>query len=118
MAETLPQIVTGDDWMQPVTLYANDANGDSVIFPVDLAASVEASIITKDATPVSLIGPIVCLSGTTGADWPNGIVVPIFTTGDTVALIGYRYVQLEIQVNFNGRSSWFGLLQVVEGTIP
>lgn len=87
----MPTVHTGDDIAFEVSL-----TQDNAAFVIDASATVKASIV-HDHTATAT-GPVTCSSGTTGADWPAGIVVVVFPAALS-ATIPHGRSTLEIQVN-------------------
>jgi len=104
-------IVTGDDVTLPVSL-----KKDNTAFSINTAAVVKAALISEDRAR-TLINPVVCASTTVGADWANSLVVVVFSSADTALITEYGSALLEIQVNDNGKTTWFVTLSIEKGTI-
>ena len=103
-------LTTGDDVSLAVTLKKNNST-----FNIPVTATVEASLITPDRGTI-LISPIVQLDTTPGADWANSLVIVLFTSAQTDINFDGDAI-LEIQVNDNGKLTWFASLTVIKGTI-
>lgn len=104
-------IVTGDGATLPITL-----KKDGATFAIDSGATVQASIITT-AHDAVLAGPVAVLEATPGSDWANSLVVVVFSEADTDSL-PEGLVAVEIQVDDNGKNTWFPSSRVIIGTVP
>ena len=99
-------IVTGDDADLPVTL-----SKDGVTFTIDPGATVQAAVVSTDRE-TTLLAAVTCDNGATGADWANSLVVVEFPSADTGALTEETPALLEIQVDDNGKKTWFTDVQM------
>ena len=106
-----PVLVTGDDISLSATLRVDNAT-----FAIDTGATVEASIVDPTHKTV-LAGPVAQNSATPGADWANSLVIVTFSSTDTASITHQGKAILEIQVNDNGKRTWFKTIVLVLGTI-
>ena len=104
-------IVIGDDLSMPVQLYKG-----GIEFAIPGTADVQAAIVDRDRTEV-LAGPVTCLEAATGADWSTSLIIADFPESES-ADITAGLVYLEIQVDDNGKNTWFVSLAAVQGNIP
>ena len=104
-------IVTGDDVALPVTL-----KKDNSTFSIDAGATVQAALVSLDRSTV-LAGPVTCSNVATGADWVNSLVIVEINSTLTGAITSYGGALLEIQVDDNGKLTWFVSVDIEKGTI-
>lgn len=107
------EVHTGDDWTPAITLTQNGS-----VYAVPSGATVRAAITDQDGLTV-LAGPVTVLEATSGSDWPNGVIVPIFPAADTVNL-PTGYARLEVEVEADGNvSTWSNarVIKIEPGTI-
>lgn len=97
------ELHTGDDWTPQVTLTEN--NGSA--YAVPSGATVRAAITDQDGLNI-LAGPVTVLEATSGSDWPNGVIVPIFPAAQTVNL-PTGYARIEVEVLHDGNVSTWSL---------
>ena len=95
---TTTTLVTGDDIALAVQLKRNGA-----AFSIDVGATVKAALVSSSGT---VTGPVVCSSSADGADWSTSLVVAEFESATTQAMAIGDY-ELEIEVDDNGRTTWF-----------
>lgn len=108
----IPILVTGDDISLSVTLKKNDL---TFTIPPSTAA-VHARIVSTNHKEV--YSPTVEQFDTTpGADWPNSLVVVEFAPADTSAILYQGKALVEIQVDDNGKRTWFVTVKLVTGQI-
>ena len=107
----MTDLVTGDDLGLAVTLTKNDA-----VFAIDSGATVQASLVTRNKATI-LVAPVAVLELAAGSDWANSKVVVIFADTDTATLTTFGAAWLEIQVDDGGKLTWFGKIELVQGTI-
>jgi len=108
----VPVIVSGDDTAISITLKKNNATFD---IPT-ATATVTAAVISTDKRTQYITGTSV-ISSTQGSDWPNSLVVVEFTSTQTSTLpTGGALV--EVQVEDNGKLTWFGSIKMTGDTIP
>ncbi len=98
-------IVSGDD----ARLTATVSIADSAV-PISQTATIHAAI--KD-----IIDPVLCSNSATGADWANGVVVIEFAESDTSDIEQSGLAVLELQVNDNGKTTFFCDVYLVIGSI-
>lgn len=106
-----PYLVTGDDAELPVVLYKNNAT-----FNIQLTATVKASLVTVDHKTV-LIPEVGVLSSFTGSDWANSKVIVKFDMNQTGAIPYGGMALLEIQVDDDGKLTFFADVEIVLGNI-
>ena len=104
-------LVTGDDVAVPVKL-----KKDGLTFNIPLTATIQAAIVSADHSQ-TLAGPVAVLSSAAGSDWANSLVVAKFTSAQTDGILEYKPALLEVEVNDNGRQTWFGDVRIVKGQI-
>lgn len=104
-------LVKGDDVSLSVTLKKNNAT-----FIIPVTATVEASIVKSDHETV-LLAPIEQSESAPGADWANSLVIVAFTSAQTSTIAQTGEVLLEIQVDDNGKTTFFAVINIVSGTI-
>jgi hypothetical protein len=111
MADDISTIVTGDDPILPVVL-----TKDGATFTINPGAVIQASVTDKTKRKV-LLAPTPVVEETPGSDWANSLVVVVFSSVDTSALTYTGTAVLEIQVDDNGKLTWFDEIEIVRGTI-
>lgn len=104
-------IVTGDDSVLPVELKKNDQT-----FVIDPTATVKAAVISKNKKTV-LIPEVTVLEGTEGSSWATSTIVVTFTSLETGAITRLGDAILEVQVDDNGKTTWFAPIKIEKGTI-
>lgn len=107
------ELITGDDIAIPVTLKINGQT-----FTIPPTATVEAQLVLPDHTgtwPGAL--KAVQSESAPGADWANSLVMVEFAGADTVAIADQGKALIEIQVDDNGKRTWFVTVKVVLGQI-
>lgn len=100
---TSNEYFTGDDWNIPTTLKKDGSAVDVS------AATISAAIVSLvNDEPVSVIASTAQSSGTTGADWANGVVVSVFSDTLTDAVTIFDNTYLEVQVTYAGgdKETW------------
>ena len=100
MAITTQEVFVGDDWNIPLTLGKVDENEVFTALTIDLASTVNASLIAKDGT--ILIASTAQSNATTGADWTNGVVAVVFTNVQTASLSPSVQAFIEIEITDTG----------------
>lgn len=109
---SIPVLVTGDDVNLPVTL---KKNGNT--FAIATGSTVQAMLVTTDRT--RQLTPVVQVNeAATGSDWANSLVVVAFASADTASMTMQSPAILEIQVDDNGKRTWFVEITIVRGSIP
>ena len=108
---SVPQLVTGDDIVLYVTLKKNGTT-----FNIDAGATVKASIIDLDHQD-SYVDPVTQSNVAVGADWANSLVVVEFDPVDTQDIVYQGEASLEIQVDNNGKITFFAAIVIISGTI-
>ena len=103
-------IVAGDDLQIPATLFKNGS-----VFNINPGAIVQAAIISFDHSTV-LAGPVTIASSSDGNDWNNSRIVAEFTSAQTSGL-PEGGGKLEVQVDDNGKTTWFSPLKIIASTI-
>jgi len=106
-----PKLVTGDDLAIPVTL-----KKDGVVFAIADTATVKARLVSVDHDAV-YCDEIGQSKDTTGADWSNSLVVVVVASTDTVDMTHQGLALLEIQVDDDGKRTWFVIVNIVTGNI-
>lgn len=107
------ELVTGDDIAIPVTLKVNGAT-----FNIPGTATVKARLVSTDHSAVITGGlEAVQSDASPGADWANSLVVVEFAGADTSAITYQGKALIEIQVDDNGKRTWFVTVKVVTGNI-
>lgn len=110
MASKTSTIITGDGASLPTTLRINGAT-----FTIQSSAIVKAAIIDNSHSVV-LAGPVSVLEATTGSDWANSKIVPVFSENQTASLpVGSALV--EIQVDDGGKTTWHTGINIEKGLI-
>lgn len=106
---TTPVLVTGDDINISVTLKKN-----GVVFTIALNASVKARLVsTNHETPLS--EEVAQASGTSGANWPQSLVVVVIPAATSKKVAVQGDALLEIQVSDAGKTTWFVPVILVKG---
>ena len=109
---SVPKLVTGDDIVLPVTLKKN-----GVTFTIAPTAVVYAMLVNKTRTK-KYTESIAQLNSATGADWANSLVVVELASVDTIEIPNSVNSELlEIQVNDDGRRTWFATVDIIKGNI-
>jgi len=108
----LPILVSGDDIVMSVTLQK-----DGSVFNINPGATVEARLISVDHL-TEYTAPVGQSNSAPGADWANSLVTVQFAEADTLEVTYQGAALLEIQVDDNGKSTWFETVQLSLGTIP
>lgn len=109
---TTPALVTGDDFLVPVTLTIDDA-----AFDMSGATSVLARVVSADHAQ-ALTAEVAQSSGASGASWSAALVVVAFAAADTAAISATGLANIEIQVTLGGKkSTWFVPIEIVRGQI-
>lgn len=106
-----PILVTGDDTVLSVTLKKNSST-----FNIDTGATILASLVTPNHINI-IMSPVAVLSTAPGADWANSLLVIELTSAQTEAITSYGDALLEIQVDDNGKTTFFANINVTKGTI-
>ena len=106
-----PILVTGDDLSIAVTLKKND-----LTFDIPIASTVTAKLVSTNHSTV-YSAEAVQFSTTPGADWSNSLVVVEFAPADTASITYQGKALLEIQVDDNGKRTWFATVKIVTGQI-
>jgi len=107
----IAELTTGDDITFPVQL-----TKDTTSFTISNLAIVRASIISKDKRLI-LIPPIPVLETNIGSNWASSLIMVSFTSAQTILIKNYGSNLLEIQVNDNGKHTWFTNINILQGTI-
>jgi len=108
----LPTLVTGDDIQMLVTLLK-----DGATFNINAGATVHARLIDVGKEN-PYMDAIVQSNTAPGADWPNSLVTVEFASADTADIAYQGPALLEVQVDDNGKSTWFETVQISGDTIP
>jgi len=108
----IPNLVTGDDIQMLVTLLK-----DGTTFNINAAATVEARLINIDRTQ-AYMDPVAQSNAASGADWSNSLVTVEFAETDTSDITYQGAALLEVQVDDNGKSTWFETVNILLDTIP
>lgn len=109
-------ITTGDN-----VRLAIDLTTKGKIFPVQSGSTVQAVFI--DGPPndegTKMVGtPVTTLEADIGADWPNGVITPLFPSADTILYPTIDSGFIEIQVTIAGVDTTFlAPVRVVKGYI-
>jgi hypothetical protein len=104
-------IVTGDDVAVVVALTKNNKP-----FVIDPGAVVKAAIVSTDHAR-TLADPSTLSSSSNGSDWAQSTIVVTFSSVQTQAITEYKPALLEIEVNDNGKQTWFLEVKIVKGQI-
>lgn len=93
---------TGDDWAITTTL-----KKDGSAYNVS-GATISAAVVSLNRKePIQAIAATAQSSGTTGANWANGVVVSKFPASATALVTTYGTLYLEIQVTLGGeKETW------------
>lgn len=92
------EVFTGDDWDIIITL-----KRDGAVYNVSTASAISAALVSDDGpAPSTVVAAVSCSSGTSGADWANGVVVIEIPNATTAALTAQR-AYVEIQVTIGGK---------------
>lgn len=93
---------TGDDWAITTTL-----KKDGSAYDVSSATISAAVVSLNRKEPIEMIAATAQSSGTTGADWTNGVVVSKFAAAATALVTAYGTLYLEVQVTIGGeKETW------------
>lgn len=111
MSDDIATIVTGDDATLPVVLQK-----DGATFTINPGATIQASVTDKTKKKI-LLNPTPVVEVTAGSDWANSLIVVVFSSVNTAALTYSGRAVLEIQVDDNGKLTWFDEIEIVKGTI-
>jgi len=104
------RLVTGDS-----PSYALTAKQDGAVFAIDSGATVRARIV--DINKNALTDIITLSSATTGADWPNSLIVAQFLKASTELITYYGKGYIELEINDNAELTYFYKLNIEQGTI-
>jgi len=110
MAKT-PCLTAGDDINWLVTLYKDDAT-----FNIPDTATVTARFISTDHSE-AYTAEVTQDDATPGADWPNSLIAVVMSEADTGVITYQGPAELEIQVDDNGKSTFFGCCLIKQGQI-
>lgn len=113
MSIEIDGIVTGDDVELPVTLTKGKIKA---VFNIDAGATVKASLVSLDRSTI-LIPAVTCDVNALGADWANSLIIVPFTSAETGAIAVFDPALLEIQVDDNGKLTWFDEVEIFKGSI-
>ena len=91
------RIVKGDDISLTITVKRDAA-------VVDISAATTVTVALINNTTIALSGA--AASGTSGADWTNGVIVILFTAIETDTLTANNFLHVEVEVDDSGISSW------------
>lgn len=105
------EMVTGDDFLEPVTLKKN-----GLTFTINPSASVKAALVKRDRSGI-LIAASVCSANAPGADWAQSRIILPFTALQTSDVMEFGRAIIEIQVDDGGKKTWFTTLEVIKGFI-
>ena len=111
MSCIIPEITAGDDLVLFATLKKNDAT-----FSINVAADVKARIISlnhKIAYTVSVAQS----STAPSANWANSLVTVVMSSEESGAIPIFGAAYLEIQVDDSGKTTFFGTVEIINGTI-
>ena len=111
MSDDIATIVTGDDATLPVVL-----TKDGATFVINPAAVIRATVTDKTKRN-TLLAPVTVTEAAAGSDWANSLIVVVFSSADTAAVTYSGRAVLEIQVDDNGKLTWFDEIEIVKGTI-
>jgi hypothetical protein len=107
-----PTLVSGDDIVMSVQLYK-----DGATFNINAGATVEARLVSLEHDEY-YTDPVVQSNSAPGAAWATSLVTVEFAEADTLNVTHQGAALLEIQVDDNGKSTWFEGVAIVTGTIP
>jgi len=108
------EVFTGDDWNISITL-----KKDGAAYNVSTASEILASVVSDDQNaPSTIVGAVACSSGTTGADWTNGLVV-IEVPNATTSPLTAREAWVEIQITLGSKKTTWPRQKILikKGTI-
>lgn len=105
------EIVTGDDVALSVTL-----KKDNSTFDIDSSATIHAAIVSETRSQL-LLDAVVQSNSASGADWDNSLVIIEFSSTETSNITTAGRALLEIQVDDNGKQTWFVSVRIVKGNI-
>lgn len=109
-------IVTGDDISLAITLKKNNAT-----FAIDSSATILANFVDTSTNQPMLATDEPILEAASGSDWPNSLVVLELTSAksDTLTAGTARLeIQVDDDVNSNGKTTWFTTVTIKADTIP
>lgn len=104
--------IIGSDWSVPISLKANGGG-----YNVAAASSITFRLM-KDSDNSQVIAPVAALSGTTGANWAQGLVVCLFDEDATATLTPGIYA-VEVTTVISGITQvweWVQLSVVAPGS--
>ena len=108
---SVPKVTTGDDISLQVTLKKNAAT-----FAISDTAIVKAALI-HSATGDKLTSEVTQSKDTSGADWPNSLVVVEIPSSETESSTRTGVTKVEIQVADPSKLTWFVTVDLIQGNI-
>lgn len=106
-----PLIISGDDIRITARL-----KKDGLPFTIDSGATVLAALINTKHTDMYMT-PVAQSSSTLNANWSNSEVIVIFTPAQTAGITYQGKALLELQIDDNGKTSFFGTVKIITGQI-
>ncbi len=104
-------LVAGDDIHIPFSLTRNGMR-----FNIASSAIVKAALLSTDKQ--LLAGPVDCLANASGANWSKSLVSIHFPSAMTESVEAQAGAVIEVQVDDNGKSTWFaGDITIERGVI-
>lgn len=103
-------ITTGDDVAIGITL-----KKDGAIFAINTSADVKAALISQNKRETH-INAVSVSNAAPGSDWDKSLVVVEFNSASTSA-IPPGDALIELQVDDNGKLTWFVTVSIEKGTI-
>ena len=108
-----PTIVTGDGWVQEITVMSG-----GVAYSIPSDATIKAAIINTSHTELQS-DIITIVSTDEGNDWTSGIVRLRFLPSEMTSLVsGLAKVEMQVEEIAGDKATWFGPVKVVAGLIP
>lgn len=111
MASKPAQIVIGDDVPLSVTLKRN-----KVTFNIPGTATIKGVVTSMDHK-YAYTTVLTAAEGATGADWANSLVVFDISSTETGVMTYTGMALIEVQVDDDGKSTFFAEVEVLQGTI-
>jgi hypothetical protein len=109
----MPYIITGDDPKIPVEI--SDKDG---VIAIAGTATIKAAVVSSNRKTV-ILPAVSVIEATAGSDWTKGIVVVNFLSAATSVIPKSHLgsALLEIQIDDNGKQTWFDEIEIIKGTI-
>ena len=111
----MKQLFTGDTWCEPITLKKKSSGAVDLTDPTD--ATIKCCVV--DPAGNKILETVTLVKTETGADWPNGIIIPVFTAANTLGVTTYGTLMFEVQVLLDGKTKTYPLVkfECVKGNI-